>query len=242
MVGLTDIPLKGFCIVNLNTMRWAFEPEQYMPEQQFDWFVPAFKKYLIDRCRKTAGYDNLFRYANVTEVRPNGEVWYNALVDIASLTFPVDPDVNELSLQIYSRDELFFALQDGPSVEIQQHVLDWMVGLQGSADVNGQALFAKIGPKMTFEHAIKHSERWHAAMAKKAEKRRKLGIVDDDPGCPVCLQLDGEFQGWTWRWLKSNEARDSESDAMGHCVGRGGYAPRRAACCGKFWLTSIGRW
>jgi len=33
-------------------------------------------------------------------------------------------------------------------------------------------------------------------MARKAEKRRKLGIVDDDAGCPVCLVLDGEFKGW----------------------------------------------
>jgi hypothetical protein len=37
----------------------------------------------------------------------------------------------------------------------------------------------------------------------------------------VCLTLDGEFKGWTSRWLKSDEARGSRRHR--HRVGRGNY-------------------
>lgn len=82
---------------------------------------------------------------------------------------------------------------------------------------------AILRKKVSFAQMIEHAARWHAAAAKRAERLRDRGIERDDVGAPTVLALDGEFQGWRWVWLKSDDARDAEGRVMGHCVGDGFY-------------------
>ena len=76
--------------------------------------------------------------------------------------------------------------------------------------------------KLTMSQALQASVLWHEDMARQAERIR----VDQSSfgGDPDAVQVlaDGG-QGWRWVRITSPEGLDYEGNAMGHCVGRGGY-------------------
>jgi hypothetical protein len=67
------------------------------------------------------------------------------------------------------------------------------------------------------------SQRWHEQLQKAAERRKTRAIPPDPIGAPFVLAEPSLGPGWHWVWLKSPDARKAEGEAMGHCVGRGGY-------------------
>lgn len=67
--------------------------------------------------------------------------------------------------------------------------------------------------KRSWPEAKAAAQKWHDAMKAKKET---IKFTDD---CPVYLDL-GDMK---WVYLKTKAEKVRESDAMGHCVGRGGY-------------------
>ena len=76
--------------------------------------------------------------------------------------------------------------------------------------------------KLTMAQALQASALWHEDMALRAERIR--ADQADFGGDPDAIQVlaDGG-QGWRWVRVTSPEGLDYEGNAMGHCVGRGGY-------------------
>ena len=76
--------------------------------------------------------------------------------------------------------------------------------------------------KLTMAQALEASALWHEDMARQAERIRvdQAGF-GGDPNAVQVLADGG--QGWRWVRVTSPEGLDYEGNAMGHCVGRGGY-------------------
>ena len=91
-------------------------------------------------------------------------------------------------------------------------VLDYMTDLiAAKPDTN----VASIG----FDVAEARSIKWHADMAKNAEKVNPIA----EDGAVIVKDYGN---GWTWRKLVGKECLINEGEAMGHCVGRFGYYER----------------
>ncbi|AQU89227.1 hypothetical protein B0W47_16735 (plasmid) [Komagataeibacter nataicola] len=72
--------------------------------------------------------------------------------------------------------------------------------------------------RISWKDAQTHQKKWHDGLAKKAEKLSEFRGNPDDV-TPI-LNYEGGFQ---WVKLETPEAKDFEGNAMGNCVGRGGY-------------------
>lgn len=59
-------------------------------------------------------------------------------------------------------------------------------------------------PRITFQQAYQHSEKWHAALAKAAEKSERY-VEPDEENAPKVLDLG---EGWEVFWLKTDLASD----------------------------------
>jgi hypothetical protein len=86
---------------------------------------------------------------------------------------------------------------------------DWLNSL-GDRDL------AKL-PRMTWQQAIVRSEEWHDAMRRRSE--RTATIAGDEDNADRIESVDGHY----WVRLTTKDALDREGEAMGHCIGRGGY-------------------
>ena len=76
--------------------------------------------------------------------------------------------------------------------------------------------------KLTIAQALNASARWHEDMAHRAERIR--ADQASFPGDPNAVQVLADCnQGWRWVRVTSPEGLDYEGNAMGHCVGSGGY-------------------
>lgn len=71
----------------------------------------------------------------------------------------------------------------------------------------------KLG-NMTFNQLMSEVDKWHKSLEKKYER-----VIPFSDECPVYMDL-GDYK---WVWLKTDEEKDRESDAMSHCVGYGSY-------------------
>ncbi|MCJ2078774.1 hypothetical protein MKK68_24555 [Methylobacterium sp. E-016] len=91
-----------------------------------------------------------------------------------------------------------------------QVVTDWLNGLWEE-----DPRFLDKLPRVTWDQAEVHAERWHQRMLTKRADRvaGNEGTVDrlDVPALP----------GWLWVHLVTERALDAEGSIMGHCVGRG---------------------
>ena len=76
--------------------------------------------------------------------------------------------------------------------------------------------------KLTIAQALETSALWHKDMARQSERiRADQSSFGGDPSAVEVLSDSG--QGWRWVRVTSPEGLDYEGNAMGHCVGRGGY-------------------
>jgi hypothetical protein len=99
-------------------------------------------------------------------------------------------------------------------------VVDWLAGLRE----RDPRLAGKVR-RIVFGDALGMSRRWHRQMRYAAERKQAGArtIPADPVGAPVVLDAPSSGTGWSWVWLKTPEARKAEGEAMGHCVGSGGY-------------------
>ena len=94
---------------------------------------------------------------------------------------------------------------------------DWLTALP----IKRPKMPAKLH-KLTIEQALEASVLWHDDMAHQSERVR--ADQASFPGDPNAVQvLADSRQGWWWVRVTSPEGLDYEGNAMGHCVGRGGY-------------------
>lgn len=98
-----------------------------------------------------------------------------------------------------------------PSRNAMQPVVDWI----RSVRQDDLRVYSKL-PRMNFTAMNQSQERWHAALAKK-------GGAIDAPNLASCPILHRYDDGWSWVWVQTDDERDAEGDAMGHCVGQGSY-------------------
>ena len=76
--------------------------------------------------------------------------------------------------------------------------------------------------KLTMMQALEASVLWHEDIARQAERiRDDQSSFGGDPSAVEVLSDGG--QGWRWVRVTSPEGLDYEGNAMGHCVGSGGY-------------------
>ena len=76
--------------------------------------------------------------------------------------------------------------------------------------------------KLTMMQALEASVRWHEDISSRSERiRADQADFGGDPNSVQVLADGG--QGWRWVRVTSPEGLDYEGNAMGHCVGRGGY-------------------
>lgn len=92
-------------------------------------------------------------------------------------------------------------------------IADWLAALPTGAP----SMLRKL-PRVTWQQAIGHSRRWHERLAKKGTEAVTAAEFAD--GAEVVLELE---YGWRWVRLTTGQALDREGQAMGHCVGSGGY-------------------
>ena len=94
---------------------------------------------------------------------------------------------------------------------------DWLTALP----IERPKMPAKLY-KLTMSQALDASIRWHEDIVRQAERIR--ADKADFGGDPYAVQVlaDGG-QGWRWVRVTTPEGLDYEGNAMGHCVGRGGY-------------------
>ena len=107
-------------------------------------------------------------------------------------------------------------------------VADWLAALSTEAP----ALLAKL-PRVTWTQAIEHSRRWHDRLA-----RQNADVVSAaalGQGVVIALEM---ADGWRWARLETTAALDAEGQAMGHCVGSGGY-DGLAGCFGPDGIYSL---
>ena len=86
---------------------------------------------------------------------------------------------------------------------------------------------------MTWAQAIEHSRRWHDRLA-----RQNADVVSAaalGQGVVIALEM---ADGWRWARLETTAALDAEGQAMGHCVGSGGY-DGLAGCFGPDGIYSL---
>ncbi|MBN8984428.1 MAG: hypothetical protein J0H32_08150, partial [Rhizobiales bacterium] len=115
---------------------------------------------------------------------------------------------------------------------VAEAIRDWLAEIRLHSPHHRRAIIKR---RMSFQQMIDAAKRWHESMRRAAERLRDRAIPRDDIGAPTVLELDGEFVGWRWVWLKSDDARDAEGNAMGNCVG-GGYYDGLAPNAGVFSL------
>ena len=94
---------------------------------------------------------------------------------------------------------------------------DWLTALPTERPKMPAKLY-----KLTISQALQASALWHDDISSRAERiRADQSSFGGDPDA-VQVLVDGE-QGWRWVRVTSPEGLDYEGNAMGHCVGRGGY-------------------
>ena len=128
------------------------------------------------------------------------------------------PDL--LSLPEWSRPWAEHRLAQGHTVisgEQWNGLRDWLTALPTERPKMPLKLH-----KLTMAQALKASVLWHTDMAGQAERiRADQSSFGGDPDAVQVLADGG--QGWRWVRVTSPEGLDYEGNAMGHCVGRGGY-------------------
>lgn len=151
-------------------------------------------------------------------------------IDGGASTFSfVEDDCDYISVRLYSKAAIdarergfeprimFSFFRDNITTNA---IADWLAEIHLHSPRHHRAI---INRRMSFAQMIDAAKLWHESMRRAAEKLRNRAIERDDIGAPTVLELDGEFVGWRWVWLKSDEARDAEGAAMGNCVGGGFY-------------------
>jgi hypothetical protein len=103
-------------------------------------------------------------------------------------------------------------------------VVDWLAGLHE----RDPRLSRKLR-RVTLEDALTMSQRWHEQLRRAAKRKEGRAIPRDPVGAPIVLEEPALGPGWRWAWLRSPEARKAEGEAMGHCVGGGGYESLEAS-------------
>lgn len=71
--------------------------------------------------------------------------------------------------------------------------------------------------KVAWQDAVKRQEKWHDTLARKSVKMAEFG---GDAGGKAVLDCS---DGYKWVEIKTSEQFDFEGNAMGHCIGQGGY-------------------
>ena len=104
----------------------------------------------------------------------------------------------------------WFQVPDAVAAEIGR-VLDWIGALP---DIDRRLAMKR--PRIAYESARIHAERWHRRLARADDG----GIEDDPGGIETALQLP---DGWRWVRLTTPEALDYEGRRMRHCAGEGSY-------------------
>lgn len=94
-------------------------------------------------------------------------------------------------------------------------VADWLASLP----TEDPDMLRKLS-KVTWAQAVDHSRRWHERLAKQSAETVAAKELADGTQIVVEAPL---ADGWRWVRLTTEEALDQEGQAMGHCVGSGGY-------------------
>ena len=110
----------------------------------------------------------------------------------------------------------------GISAEDWQGLRDWLVVLPAERPKMQDKLW-----KVTLVQALDAQQRWHAEMATRSARiAAKRGTFAGDANAveTVVAALDAAGNpGWRWVRVLTPEGLDYEGNAMGHCVGQGGY-------------------
>ena len=110
----------------------------------------------------------------------------------------------------------------GISTEDWQGLRDWLAVLP----VERPKMQGKLH-KLTMGDAVKAQQRWHIDMATRSARiAAKRGTFEGDANAveTVVAALDASGNpGWRWVRVLTPEGLDYEGNAMGHCVGKGGY-------------------
>ena len=110
----------------------------------------------------------------------------------------------------------------GISTEDWQGLRDWLVVLPAERPKMQGKLH-----KLTMGDAVKAQQHWHAEMAARSARisaKRGTFAGDSDAVETVVAALDAAGNpGWRWVRVVTPEGLDYEGNAMGHCVGQGGY-------------------
>lgn len=76
--------------------------------------------------------------------------------------------------------------------------------------------------KEPFPVVVKKVENWDESMKKRSQKKTRKDLEEDED-----YKVIMDAEAGTWVQLLTMKALKCEGDDMGHCVGRGGYDPKR---------------
>jgi hypothetical protein len=173
-----------------------------------DWFKKALRRYLLVDHPEVLGNPTIEHRGGFTRVKfssPNNFIyrdttqlppWFMAKHEAGEDLVFIDPF--ELS---FSRDRLGNRITP---------VWDWFRHL---AQNNDPVLTPHRLSRMTLQQAEQAAQRWHAELAKQAEKTLAQSAQEGEK--PV-LELSN---GYRWVQLTTPQALNYEGKAMGHCVG-----------------------
>lgn len=94
-----------------------------------------------------------------------------------------------------------------------QLVADWLACLP----TDDPDMLRKLD-RVSWDDAVTLTDQWHARLAKRMSWKASAAELAE--GTRAVLGLP---DGWRWVRLETKEALDREGEAMGHCVGHGGY-------------------
>jgi hypothetical protein len=92
-------------------------------------------------------------------------------------------------------------------------VADWLACLP----TDDPEMLRKL-ERVSWDDAVTLTDQWHARLAKRMSWKASAAELAE--GTRAVLELP---DGWRWVRLETKEALDREGEAMGHCVGQGGY-------------------
>jgi hypothetical protein len=110
-----------------------------------------------------------------------------------------------------------------PSAELARNarlVNIWLV----NAERPSSWLAARLR-ETTFADAVVMATDWREYVLRSAERRYARAVAADPSGAPAVLDEPSLGEGWSWVWLRSPTARETERKVMGHRLGRGGHEP-----------------
>lgn len=106
-----------------------------------------------------------------------------------------------------------------PAPEEWTSLRDWLVAMA----TERPGLVRRL-VRIPLGSALTASERWHEALATRAERRRgrRGDRVGDPDGVETCRDTVA-LPGWRWVRVVTREGLDYEGASMGHCAGSGAY-------------------